>query len=146
MNSRCIFDKPLCLYAFVLHLALPAPYTLGVRTALYNYLFAKKHNGVFVLRVEDTDQNRFVDGAESYITKTLDWLGIRPDESPNSPGAFGPYRQSERKAGYLSHAQLLVKTGNAYLAFDSSDELLKLREAAEQKGSDFYIIGKIDVA
>ncbi len=109
----------------------------GVRTALYNYLFAKKHKGVFVLRVEDTDQNRFVDGAEAYITKTLDWLGIRPDESPNSPGAFGPYRQSERKAEYLSHAQLLVKTGNAYLAFDSSDELLKLREAAEQKGRRF---------
>ncbi len=100
-------------------------------------MFAKKHNGVFVLRVEDTDQNRFVDGAESYITKTLDWLGIRPDESPNSLGAFGPYRQSERKAGYLSHAQLLLKTGNAYLAFDSSDELLKLREAAEQKGERF---------
>lgn len=109
----------------------------GVRTALYNYLFAKKHGGVFILRVEDTDQNRFVDGAEAYITETLDWLGINPDESPNKPGTTGPYRQSERKDIYLKHAQLLVKTGNAYLAFDTADDLQNLREAAEQKGERF---------
>ena len=109
----------------------------GVRTALYNYLFAKKHGGVFVLRVEDTDQNRFVDGAEDYITKALDWLGISPDESPTRPGTGGPYRQSERKEGYLKHAQLLVKNEVAYLAFDTAGELEDLREEAEQQGSRF---------
>ena len=109
----------------------------GVRTALYNYLFAKKHKGAFILRVEDTDQNRYVEGAEAYISKTLDWLGINPDESPNNPGAFGPYRQSERKESYLQHAQQLVKTGNAYLAFDTTDALQGLREAAEQEGGRF---------
>ncbi|MDB2394432.1 glutamate--tRNA ligase [Flavobacteriaceae bacterium] len=109
----------------------------GVRTALYNYLFAKKHKGAFILRVEDTDQNRYVEGAEAYITKTLDWLGINPDESPNNPGAFGPYRQSERKESYLQHAQQLVKTGNAYLAFDTTDTLQGLRETAEQEGGRF---------
>ena len=109
----------------------------GVCTALYNYLFAKKHKGAFILRVEDTDQNRYVEGAEAYITKTLDWLGINPDESPNNPGAFGPYRQSERKESYLLHAQQLVKTGNAYLAFDTTNALQGLREAAEQEGGRF---------
>lgn len=109
----------------------------GVRTALYNYLFAKKHKGAFILRVEDTDQNRYVEDAEAYITKTLDWLGINPDESPNNPGAFGPYRQSERKESYLQNAQQLVKTGNAYLAFDTTDALQGLREAAEQEGGRF---------
>ena len=109
----------------------------GVRTALYNYLFAKKHKGVFILRVEDTDQNRYVEDAEAYISKTLDWLGINPDESQNNPGAFGPYRQSERKESYLQHAQQLVKTGNAYLAFDTTDALQGLREAAEQEGGRF---------
>lgn len=109
----------------------------GVRTALYNYLFAKKHGGMFILRIEDTDQNRFVDGAEAYITKTLDWLGISPDESPSKPGTAGPYRQSERKEGYLKDAKLLVKNSSAYLAFDTADELQSLREAAEQKGERF---------
>ena len=109
----------------------------GVRTALYNYLFAKKHKGAFILRVEDTDQNRYVEGAEAYISKTLDWLGINPDESTNNTGAFGPYRQSERKESYLQHAQQLVKTGNAYLAFDTTDALQGLREAAEQEGGRF---------
>ena len=109
----------------------------GVRTALYNYLFAKKHKGAFILRVEDTDQNRYVEDAEAYISKTIDWLGINPDESPNNPGAFGPYRQSERKESYLQHAQQLVKTGNAYLAFDTTDALQGLREAAEREGVRF---------
>lgn len=109
----------------------------GVRTALYNYLFAKKHGGVFVLRVEDTDQSRFVDEAEAYISETLDWLGINPDESPSSPGAAGPYRQSQRKDIYQKHAQLLVKSGNAYLAFDTAAELENLREVAAQKGERF---------
>ena len=109
----------------------------GVRTALYNYLFAKKHGGVFILRVEDTDQNRFVDGAEAYITKALDWLGISPDEGPNKGGASGPYRQSERKKNFLKHAELLVENGNAYLAFDTAADLQNLRDAAEQKGERF---------
>jgi glutamyl-tRNA synthetase len=100
-------------------------------------LFAKKHKGAFILRIEDTDQNRYINGAEEYITKTLDWLGITPDESPKNPGAFGPYRQSERKEGYLQHARQLVKTGNAYLAFDTTDALQGLREAAEQEGGRF---------
>lgn len=109
----------------------------GVRTALYNYLFAKKHGGVFVLRVEDTDQSRYVDGAEAYISETLDWLGINPDESPSNPGAAGPYRQSQRKDIYLKHAQLLAKSGYAYLAFDTAAELENLREVAAQKGERF---------
>jgi glutamyl-tRNA synthetase len=77
----------------------------GVRTALFNYLFAKKNNGTFVLRVEDTDQNRFVEGAEEYIVNCLNWCGITPDESPGNPGAYGPYRQSERKPSYRKFAE-----------------------------------------
>lgn len=109
----------------------------GVRTALYNYLFAKKNGGKFILRIEDTDQNRLVEGAETYITKALDWLGISPDEGPRTAGNYGPYRQSERKDGYLKHAQKLVNNSNAYLAFDSAEELQHLREAAEKKGIRF---------
>src|SRR3982751_6721324 len=70
----------------------------GIRTVLYNYLFARKHGGTFVLRIEDTDQSRYVPGAEEYIMDCLSWLGLIPDESPASPGSYGPYRQSERKA------------------------------------------------
>src|SRR6056300_1037795 len=80
----------------------------GVRTALYNYLFAKKHGGDFVLRIEDTDQTRFVEGAEDYIKEALEWCGISPNESPEKPGAFGPYRQSERKPMYRAFAEELV--------------------------------------
>ncbi|WP_457270800.1 glutamate--tRNA ligase [Pedobacter sp. UYEF25] len=100
----------------------------GVRTALFNYLFAKKHNGKFILRIEDTDQNRFVDGAEEYIIDCLNWCGIMPDESPGNPGAFGPYRQSERKASYKVFAEQLVTEGHAYYAFDTPEELEEQRK------------------
>ncbi len=95
----------------------------GVRTALFNYLFAKKQGGKFVLRIEDTDQTRFVPGAEEYILDCLKWCNIVPDESPENPGAFGPYRQSERKASYKQFALQLVEQGNAYYAFDTPEEL-----------------------
>jgi len=109
----------------------------GVRTALYNYLFAKKQGGVFVLRVEDTDQTRYVKGAEQYIHNALEWLGIVPDESTNTGGEFGPYRQSERKDLYVKHINELVHSGGAYIAFDTPDELNSLRKAAEAKGETF---------
>ena len=95
----------------------------GVRTVLFNYLFAKKHNGDFVLRIEDTDQNRYVEGAEAYILDCLAWCGLAPDESPVAGGPFAPYRQSERKAIYREYAEKLVSQGNAYYAFDTTDEL-----------------------
>jgi glutamyl-tRNA synthetase len=100
----------------------------GVRTALYNYLFAKKNNGKFLLRVEDTDQNRFVPGAEEYIKDALEWIGVVPDESPWSEGPYGPYRQSERKPMYMQYALDLVEKGHAYYAFDTSEELDAMRE------------------
>jgi len=100
----------------------------GVRTALYNYLFARKMGGKFLLRIEDTDQTRFVPGAEGYIQESLAWLGISPDESPWNPGDCGPYRQSERKADYMQFAMDLVESGNAYYAFDTSEELEAMRE------------------
>src|SRR5450631_338842 len=80
----------------------------GVRTVLYNYLFARQHKGDFVLRIEDTDQNRFVPGAEEYILKTLRWCGLEPDESPFHGGPYAPYRQSERKENYRQYAEQLV--------------------------------------
>jgi glutamyl-tRNA synthetase len=95
----------------------------GVRTALFNYLFAKKHNGTFILRVEDTDQTRFVSGAEKYIVDCLKWCGIVADESPENPGAFAPYRQSERKPSYKQYADQLIADGHAYYAFDTPEEL-----------------------
>jgi glutamyl-tRNA synthetase len=95
----------------------------GVRTALFNYLFAKQHNGTFILRVEDTDQNRFVEGAEEYIVSCLEWCGMTPDESPQVGGDFGPYRQSERKATYKQYADQLIADGHAYYAFDTPEEL-----------------------
>jgi len=95
----------------------------GVRTALFNYLFAKQQGGTFILRVEDTDQNRFVAGAEQYIVDCLNWCGIVPDESPQNPGNFGPYRQSERKASYMPYAEQLIANGHAYYAFDTPEEL-----------------------
>lgn len=101
----------------------------GVRTALFNYLFAKHHNGEFILRVEDTDQTRFVSGAEEYINECLAWCGIAPDESPAKPGAFGPYRQSERKPSYRAFAEQLVSDGYAYYAFDTAEELDAERQA-----------------
>jgi glutamyl-tRNA synthetase len=109
----------------------------GVRTALFNYLFARKHNGQFILRIEDTDQSRYVSGAEDYITESLRWCGLDFDESPERGGSFGPYRQSERKALYRAYADQLVESGNAYYAFDTSDELEKARKEAEAKGHTF---------
>ena len=100
----------------------------GVRTVLYNYLFAKKNGGTFVLRVEDTDQNRFVEGAEDYIFDCLAWCGLIPDESPRQPGPYAPYRQSERKAIYRKYAEQLIEQGNAYYAFDTPEELEAMRD------------------
>lgn len=100
----------------------------GVRTALFNYLFARQHGGTFVLRIEDTDQSRFVPGAESYIQECLKWCGIEPDESPQHEGAFGPYRQSERKDTYRAFAEQLVANGYAYYAFDTPEELEVYRQ------------------
>ena len=100
----------------------------GVRTVLYNYLFAKQHGGEFILRIEDTDQGRFVEGAEQYIFDCLRWCGLEPDESPLHGGAYGPYRQSERKAGYRQIAEELVAKGQAYYAFDTPAELDRMRE------------------
>ena len=100
----------------------------GLRTALYNYLFAKKMGGKFLLRIEDTDQTRFVPGAEEYIQESLDWLGISPDESPWKPGSVAPYRQSERKASYMQYALELIEKGHAYYAFDTAEELEAMRE------------------
>ena len=101
----------------------------GVRTVLYNYLFAKKHNGELVLRIEDTDQTRYVAGAEEYIQECLQWCGLQPDESPANGGAFAPYRQSERKPMYRQYAEQLVAQGNAYYAFDTPEELDEMRNA-----------------
>ena len=100
----------------------------GVRTALFNYLFAKQQGGTFVLSIEDTDQTRFVSGAEQYIIDCLAWCGISPDEGPHASGSFGPYRQSERKANYRKYAEMLVAKGFAYYAFDTPEELEKMRE------------------
>ncbi|HNH23107.1 MAG TPA: glutamate--tRNA ligase family protein, partial [Ferruginibacter sp.] len=100
----------------------------GVRTVLYNYLFAKQHKGDFILRIEDTDQTRFVPGAEEYIFACLKWCGMEPDESPLHKGSYGPYRQSERKEQYRQYAEQLVKNGYAYYAFDTKEDLEKMRE------------------
>ncbi len=100
----------------------------GVRTVLYNYLFAKQHGGDFIVRIEDTDQTRFVPGAEEYIFNCLNWCGLEPDESVLHGGPYGPYRQSERKESYRQYAEQLVKNGHAYYAFDSKEELEKMRE------------------
>ncbi|MGJ8548424.1 glutamate--tRNA ligase [Winogradskyella wichelsiae] len=109
----------------------------GVRTALFNYLFAKKHGGDFVLRIEDTDQNRFVEGAEEYIIKSLDWCGMPFDEGPGKNEKFGPYRQSERKHLYRQYADDLIASGNAYYAFDTAEQLDAERKANEAEGKTF---------
>ncbi|WP_430410971.1 glutamate--tRNA ligase [Kordia sp.] len=109
----------------------------GVRTALFNYLFAKKHGGDFVLRIEDTDQNRFVEGAEAYITEALEWCGIPYDEGVDKDGGFGPYRQSERKHLYKKYADQLIAKGHAYYAFDTAETLDGHRKDHEAKGKTF---------
>ena len=109
----------------------------GVRTALFNYLFAKKNNGVFFLRIEDTDQNRYVPGAEEYIMEALQWLGIAPDETIGKNEKFGPYRQSERKQLYQNYAAELINSGNAYYAFDTAEALDAARKLEEEQGKTF---------
>jgi len=107
----------------------------GVRTALFNYLFAKKNNGDFILRIEDTDQTRYVKGAEEYIIESLKWCGLNFDEGVGVGGKFGPYRQSERKAIYKDFAYKLVEDGNAYFAFDTPAELEEMRERLKSENS-----------
>ncbi|MDE3742190.1 glutamate--tRNA ligase [Maribacter polysaccharolyticus] len=109
----------------------------GIRTALFNYLFAKKHNGDFILRIEDTDQNRYVPGAEQYIIESLEWCGLTFDEGPGKDKGFGPYRQSERKELYKDYAEALIKSGHAYYAFDTTEELDNHRKDHEAKGKTF---------
>lgn len=109
----------------------------GVRTALFNYLFAKKHKGTFILRIEDTDQNRYVPGAEDYIINALNWCNIPYDEGPGKDGTCGPYRQSERKGIYKKFALELIEKGAAYYAFDTTEELQKARETAEAQKETF---------
>ncbi|GAB4397364.1 MAG: glutamate--tRNA ligase [Microscillaceae bacterium] len=120
----------------------------GVRTALYNFLFARQHKGTFILRIEDTDQNRFVPGAEAYIFEALRWLGLSPDESPEIGGPFQPYRQSERKTLYRQYAEQMVAEDKAYYAFDTEAELEALREklkAAKAKNISYNAITRLQM-
>ena len=112
----------------------------GVRTALYNYLYARQHGGTFVLRIEDTDSNRFVPGAEEYIIEALRWCGITPDEGvengkvveeASEKHPYGPYRQSQRRGIYRKYAEQLIGAGYAYYAFDTAEELAAKRAEAE---------------
>ncbi|MCF8223874.1 MAG: glutamate--tRNA ligase [Bacteroidales bacterium] len=109
----------------------------GVRTALYNYLFARKHGGTFILRIEDTDRSRFVEGAEEYIMEALEWCGIEVDEGVREGGDYGPYRQSERKNAYVQYAEQLIDSDKAYIAFDTTEELDNTRKEYEAKGNTF---------
>ncbi|ADQ82007.1 glutamate--tRNA ligase [Riemerella anatipestifer] len=109
----------------------------GVRTALYDYLFAKHHGGDFVLRIEDTDSARYVEGAEEYIMEALEWCGIVPDESPKHGGPYAPYRQSERRAIYDQYTDQILKTDYAYIAFDTPEELDAIRKEFESRGEVF---------
>lgn len=120
----------------------------GVRTALYNYLLAKKTGGVFILRIEDTDQNRFVPGAEKYIMESLKWCGISPDEGPEQGGPFQPYKQSERKSIYRDYAMQLIEKGHAYYAFDTPEELEAMRtrlEAAKVPSPQYNSISRMQM-
>ncbi|MCB0700373.1 MAG: glutamate--tRNA ligase, partial [Chitinophagaceae bacterium] len=112
----------------------------GVRTVLFNYLFAKHTGGKFILRIEDTDRTRYVEGAEQYIYDCLAWCGLNPDESPLLGGEYAPYRQSERKDIYRQYAEQLIAQGNAYYAFDTSEELEQMRAnlKSEQNPSPQY--------
>ena len=109
----------------------------GFRTALYSWLIAKHFGGTFLLRIEDTDQNRYVEGAEDYIVNALNWCTIPFDEGPGKEGGFGPYRQSERKHLYKKYAEQLIASGNAYYAFDTSESLDGHRKDHEAKGKTF---------
>lgn len=120
----------------------------GVRTALYNYLFARQQGGQMLLRIEDTDQNRYVPGAEEYILKSLDWLGIRIDEGPQQGGPHAPYRQSERKEMYRQYADQLIEEGKAYYAFDTAEELDEMRkrlEAANVPAAQYNAITRLQM-
>ena len=110
----------------------------GLRTALYNYLFARSRGGTFVLRIEDTDQKRYVEGAEAYIVESLEWAGIRPDEGPGIGGNYGPYRQSERRDLYRKYTQHLLDSGQAYYAFDTEEELDTRRETEKAAGNHSF--------
>jgi glutamyl-tRNA synthetase len=109
----------------------------GVRTALFNYLFARHNNGKMILRIEDTDQTRFVEGAEEYIINSLEWCGIKFDEGIREGGNYGPYRQSDRRSIYEKYAKQLVESGSVYMAFDTAEELDLLRAKAEAEGKTF---------
>ena len=115
----------------------------GLRTALFNYLFARKNGGVFILRIEDTDQTRYVEGAEDYIKGALDWCGLTPDEGPGQGGGFGPYRQSERKDQYQRYAMRLLESGHAYYAFDTAEELDSMRKEYEARGETFVYDARV---
>ncbi len=109
----------------------------GIRTALFNYLFARKNNGTFILRIEDTDQVRYIQGAEEYILKSLEWCGLTPDEGVRAGGDYGPYRQSERLDIYKKFAEQLIESGHAYYAFDTPEELKSIRKEFESSGKTF---------
>jgi glutamyl-tRNA synthetase len=109
----------------------------GVRTALYNYLFAKKNGGTFILRIEDTDQARFVEGAEEYIMESLEWCGIKVDEGIREGGNYGPYRQSDKKEIFRQYADMLINKGDAYYAFDTPEELEGMRKDSEKADKTF---------
>lgn len=113
----------------------------GLRTALYNYLFAKANGGDFILRIEDTDQKRYVAGAEKYILDALAWSGFSPDEGPEIGGNYGPYRQSERRELYTAHVQYLLNNGKAYYAFDTEEELEARRNAEKEAGNHNFRYG-----
>ncbi|MGM0552026.1 MAG: glutamate--tRNA ligase [Bacteroidota bacterium] len=115
----------------------------GVRTALFNYLFAKKHKGTFILRIEDTDQARYVPGAEEYIMESLEWCGIQPDEGIRQGGSYGPYRQSDRKELYEEKARVLVENNWAYYAFDTPEELEAMRERLKEQKSSVQQYGPL---
>ena len=109
----------------------------GVRTALFNYLFARHYGGDFLLRIEDTDQTRYVPGAEEYIIESLKWCGLTIDEGVGVGGEYGPYRQSERKEIYKQYAQQLAESGHAYYSFDTAEELDAMRKECEEQGETF---------
>lgn len=115
----------------------------GLRTAIFNYLLAKQNHGVFILRIEDTDQTRFVPGAEEYIIESLKWAGIIPDEGVSFGGEYGPYRQSDRKSIYKAYADRLISSGDAYYSFDTPEELDKLRKEYEGRKETFIYNAKV---